>query len=91
MKFQPSLSKKPMTSLEVSVVWDALKFHPTHNRNEKGGVYIAYTLGMKGGPGGYFGVQIKSPIRKFNNKLLSFINFYIARSVNSIINRYISI
>ncbi|XP_066933733.1 uncharacterized protein [Clytia hemisphaerica] len=57
--FRTSLSKKPMTSLEVDIEWNALKFHPTENIQKKGGVYIAYTTGMKGGPGGYFGVQIK--------------------------------
>ena len=47
-----------MTSLEVDITWDALEFHPNENIKKKGGVYVAYTLSMKGGPGGYFGVQI---------------------------------
>ena len=57
--FETPLSTKPMTSLEVDIEWNALKFHPTENTRKKGGVYIAYTTGMRGGPGGYFGVQIK--------------------------------
>lgn len=58
MTFDPSIKEKKMTSMEVEVEWNALKFHPK-NRKKKGGVYVAYTLGMENGPGGYFGVQIK--------------------------------
>ena len=60
MIFDPPLSQKPMTSLAVDVQWDDLQFHPIENPNKKGGVYVAYTMGMKNGPGGYFGVQIRS-------------------------------
>ena len=46
--------------MEVDVEWNELSFHPTSNREKKGGVYVAYTTGVKEGPGGYFGVQIKA-------------------------------
>ena len=49
-----------MTSLAVDVEWNELQFHPTENTQKKGGVYVAYTMGMKDGPGGYFGVQIRA-------------------------------
>ena len=65
MRFKPSLKTEQMTSMEVDVEWNALEFHPK-NRQKKGGVYVAYTMGMKDGPGGYFGVQIK----KSSGKLL---------------------
>ena len=60
MKFYPPIRKKKMTSMEVDVIWNAFEFHPTQNQTKKGGVYVAYTMGVKNGPGGYFGVQIKS-------------------------------
>jgi len=60
MSFRPSLSLKPMTSLEVDVEWNELSFHPVDNLQKKGGVYAAYTTGLKNGPGGYLGVQIKA-------------------------------
>ena len=69
MTFQPSISAKKMTSMEVDVAWDALEFHPTQNQKKKGGVYVAYTLGMKDGPGGYFGVQIKASSGDYADKL----------------------
>eukprot|EP00111_Clytia_hemisphaerica_P012708 TCONS_00037389-protein len=58
MTFNPPLSQKPMTSFEVDVEWNDLQFHPTENRHKRGGVYVSYTMGMKNGPGGYFGVQM---------------------------------
>lgn len=60
MVFEPSLKVKPMTSFEVDVEWNDLQFHPTENTRNKGGVYVAYTTGLRDGPGGYFGVQIKN-------------------------------
>ena len=60
MHFEPSLMEKPMTSFEIDIEWNALEFHPTENTMKKGGVYIAYTMGLKRGPHGYFGVQIHS-------------------------------
>lgn len=60
MVFEPSLKVKPMTSFEVDIEWSDLKFHPTENTRNKGGVYVAYTMGLRDGPGGYFGAQIKN-------------------------------
>ena len=65
MYFQPSIRTKKMTSMEVDVEWNALKFHPTQNPRKMGGVYVSYTLGMENGPGGYFGVQIKGSGGKY--------------------------
>ncbi|XP_066918822.1 uncharacterized protein [Clytia hemisphaerica] len=58
LHFETSLKKKPMTSFEIDIEWNALEFHLTENTKKHGGVYIAYTFGMKNGPGGYFGIQI---------------------------------
>ena len=71
MTFEPSINNKKMTSMEVDVAWDALEFHPTQNQKKKGGVYVAYTLGMKDGPGGYFGVQITASRGDLANKLFT--------------------
>ena len=72
IEFQPSIMTKKMTSIEVAVEWNALKFHPVQNWKKKGGVYVAYTVGMKDGSGGYFGVQIrKSGGNHYNNILLT--------------------
>ncbi|XP_066918952.1 uncharacterized protein [Clytia hemisphaerica] len=56
--FQPPLSIKPMTSFEVDIKWDELKFNPISNPHKRGGVYISYTTQVTGGPPGYFGIQI---------------------------------
>ena len=48
-----------MVKMKVKVKWDDLQFSP-YNTNKKGGVYVSYTIGVKDGPGGYFGIQIKA-------------------------------
>lgn len=58
MIWSPSLRVKQMTSMEVDVEWNDLEFNPISNPQKRGGVYVSYTTGVKGGPGGYFGVQI---------------------------------
>ena len=65
MAFDPPLSQKPMTSFEVDVEWNDLQFHPTENTRKRGGVYVSYTMGMKNGPGGYFGVQFGGTYGEF--------------------------
>ena len=67
MTFNPSLKDVPMTSMNVTVRWDALQWAP-HIDKKKGGVYMAYTIGTKGGPGGYFGVQLISNRGKYCKK-----------------------
>ena len=59
MVFQPSLKKKPMTMATVDVKWDQFEVNPNYRNFHNGGVYVAYTMGVEDGPGGYFGVQIK--------------------------------
>lgn len=59
MTVVPSLRGKPTKKISVNVRWDALEFAP-HNSRKQGGVYVAYTTGVKDGPGGYFGVQISA-------------------------------
>ena len=58
MNFVPPLRVKPMTSMNVQIEWNELKFNPNYSVRG-GGVYVAYTMGVRNGPGGYFGVQIK--------------------------------
>jgi len=58
MTFDPPLSESPMTSFEVDVEWNDLKFHPTENMEMKGGMNVVYTLGMKNGPEGRFGIEL---------------------------------
>lgn len=60
MTWSPSLAKKPFTSFEVVTEWNDLQFNPKSNPHKNGGVYISYTTGVKDGPNGYFGVQIKA-------------------------------
>jgi len=60
MSFSPSLSKKPLTSMEVDVEWNDLRFNPISNPKKQGGVYISYTTGLENGVGGYLGVQINA-------------------------------
>ena len=42
----------------ADVQWDKFELNPNYHV-KKGGVYVAYTMGMKDGPGGYFGIQMK--------------------------------
>jgi len=58
MTFSPSVTAKPFTSFEVTVEWNDLQYNPKSNPGQNGGVYIAYTTGIRGGPGGYFGIQL---------------------------------
>jgi len=58
MVFRPSLKKKPMTMMYVDVKWDQFEVNPNYHFSN-GGVYVAYTMGVDDGPGGYFGVQLK--------------------------------
>ena len=57
-EFKTPLTEEPMTSFEVDVEWNELKYNPNDDK-QRGGVYVAYTTGMRNGPGGYFGVQAK--------------------------------
>lgn len=55
--FSPSLDKKPATDVSVSVIWEDIVQAPW--RSNAGGVYAAWTFGVKDGPAGYMGAQIK--------------------------------
>ena len=58
MIFKTSLNKKPMRYFKVDIVFNEFKFNPVSNPDKRGGVYISYPTKVKGGPKGYFGVQI---------------------------------
>lgn len=55
--FSPSLHVKPATDISVSVVWEDLVQAPW--RSNEGGVFASWTFGVKDGPSGYMGAQIK--------------------------------
>jgi len=65
MVFRPALKVQPMTSMSVQVEWNEFKFNPNYYVRS-GGVYVAYTVSVKNGPGGYFGVQIQRNRGKFS-------------------------
>jgi len=65
MTWSPSLRAQPFTSFEVTTEWNDLRFNPISNPQNNGGVYIAYTTGVTGGPGGYFGVQLTAKSGQF--------------------------
>ena len=58
-KFSHSLKNKPIIAIETSVVWNKFEFH-TGGSDASGGTFAAYQISSNnGGPGGYFGDQMR--------------------------------
>jgi len=70
--FQPALDNRhQLTSVDVTVRWDDLQYHPDSDYEDTDpGIYMAYTTGIKYGPKGYFGIQLKAVQKEWENAFL---------------------